>query len=143
MQSMTIMNKLKDKDDKEAYACLKEMLQESESSDQYYYLLKEFIVLTEDERSYVRVRGFLLACAQYRWDKEGILKKNLDVLLTMLDDEKPSAVRQCLKGLMDVVGIDQEIDAQIEKKLERMNLRKYKESMSSLIEKDIRNLRAK
>lgn len=59
----------------------------------------------------------------------------------MLHDEKPIAVRQCLKALHTVVLFQFELCDAIEEELKKMNLSQYKDTMSPLIQKDIDELR--
>ena len=60
----------------------------------------------------------------------------------MLDDEKSTAVRQCLTALHSVVTYQPELCVQIEGKLEEMDLLQHKENMIPLLQKDIGELRA-
>ena len=61
--------------------------------------------------------------------------------LSILDDEKPTAVRQCLAALHNVVLYQPKLSEFIEIKLDQMDLSKYKDSRSPLIQKDIDELR--
>ena len=89
----------------------------------------------------MRVRGFRLACAQAQWDAEKKWLENANTLLSMLDDDKPTAVRQCLAALHSVVLYQPELNEKIERKLNTMNLSKYKDSMAPLIQKHMEELR--
>ena len=90
--------------------------------------------MTEDSRSFIRVRGFRLACAQAKWDAENRLDTDLDILLRMLDDEKPTAVRQCLAALHKIVICKPNLGERILAGMDEMDLSKYKDSMAPLIE---------
>lgn len=59
----------------------------------------------------------------------------------MLNDPKPAVVRQCLNALHEVVLFRPELSGEIENALTEIDLSKYKNSMSPLIEKDIEALR--
>ena len=60
----------------------------------------------------------------------------------MLDDEKPTVVRQCLAALHMVVLYQPGLADRIEAKLDAMDLSGYRDSMRPLIEKDIAELRS-
>ena len=93
--------------------------------------------LLRDKNSLVRVRGFRLACAQARWDTEGRLDAALDTLLAMLEDDRPTAVRQCLAALPALLRWKPALTGAVEAKLAALDLSKYRDSMRPLIEKDI------
>ena len=137
---MDIKNILTAKDESKAYAEVKKMLAESEKSNKYYEYIDEFIELLSNNKSYVRTRAFLLCSKQARWDKEGKLKNILPSMLVLLHDEKPTVVRQCLNALKEVVAYLPDTIKIIEKELKKIDLSKYKDSMSPLIQKDIDEL---
>lgn len=132
-----IFTLLKDADDKKAYAFFREIKKESEKSSVHYADFEGFAELLEDASSYVRTRGFSLCCAQARWDVEGKLQRSLPRLLLMLRDDRPTAVRQCIKALYEVVEYRDELCDAVEAGLSGMELSKYSDSMRPLIKKDI------
>ena len=134
---MDIITGLQSKKNTEAYQLLQLLEKQSEETDELYALFDDFIGLLGSSSSYVRVRGFRLACAQARWDTEEKIEKNLDGLLAALDDEKPTAVRQCLAALHTVAGYKPDLAGKIQDKLDKMDLSDYHDSMRPLIEKDI------
>ncbi|MCI7767935.1 MAG: hypothetical protein MSJ26_08170 [Oscillospiraceae bacterium] len=67
-----------------AFKLLIELEKLSESSDELYPYFDEFIKLTKSGNSFVRIRGFRLACAMARWDFENRLERDIDILLDML-----------------------------------------------------------
>lgn len=138
---MDIIAGLQSKDDREAYRLLLLLEQRSEESDELYGCLEDFLGLLHSKSAFVRVRGFRLACAQARWDAEDRLERHLDALLTMLDDPKPTAVRQCLAALGPVILHKPGLRGRIAVKLDGMDLSKYKDSMRPLIGRDIQALR--
>lgn len=139
---MDIMALLRSKENTEAYQLLLLLERESEKSDGLCGSLDEFLTLLKDKSSLVRTRGFRLICAQARWDRDGWFKEHLEELFSMLDDEKSTAVRQCLTALHSVVTYQPELCVQIEGKLEEMDLLQHKENMIPLLQKDIGELRA-
>ena len=131
---------MKNSNSKEAYELLLELEKQAAESDILYGYFDDFVKLTNDESSYVRIRGFRLVCAQAQWDTENKLGKNINALLCMLSDVKPIAVRQCLAALHSVVLYKPELTDSIIEQLQRLDLSKYKDSMAPLIEKDIEEL---
>lgn len=138
---MDIFAGLQSENNREAYQLLLLLEQRSAESAELYDCLEDFLGLLRSKSAFVRVRGFRLACAQARWDAEGRLERHLDTLLAMLDDPKPTAVRQCLAALRDVALYKPGLRSGIEAKLNVMDLSKYKDTMRPLIEKDIQALR--
>ncbi|MDD6032344.1 MAG: SufBD protein [Oscillospiraceae bacterium] len=139
---MDMMDVLKSSGNDEAYRLLLSLEKESAETNRLYPLLEEFTALTQSKSSLVRVRGFRLACAQARWDTEHRFDKCLETLLTMLDDHKATAVRQCLKALESVALCRPDLHDRIRQKLSGMELSKYKDSMRPLIQKDMEQLQA-
>ena len=135
-----IIEALQDKDDKKAYALSKEIIAKSVTSDEYYSFFDEFTGLLTAKSSYVRTRGFALCCAQARWDEEGRLAEAIPDMLALLHDEKPTVVRQCLAALHEVILYRPELHEVIKSEVEKIDVSKYKDSMSPLIKKDIDEL---
>ena len=140
---MDIIAGLQNKKDTEAHQLLLQLEAQSADSDELYGYFEEFLELMKSKSSFVRTRGFRLACAQAKWDVDEKIEKNLDRLLSMLDDQKPTAVRQCLAALHIVVLYKPNLAERIGEKLDTMDLSKYKDSMRPLIQKDIEELRRK
>ena len=137
---MEMMTVLRGKNSGEAYQLLQLLEQRSAESDELYTSLEDFLDLLRDKNSLVRVRGFRLACAQARWDTEGRLDAALDTLLAMLEDDRPTAVRQCLAALPALLRWKPALSGAVEAKLAALDLSKYRDSMRPLIEKDIASL---
>ena len=138
---MDIITGLQNKKDTEAHQLLLQLEKQSAESNTLYEYFDDFINLLKNKSSFVRTRGFRLACAQAQWDVENKIQKNLELMLLMIDDEKPTAVRQCLTALHTVVLYKPELFETIIAKLDAMDLSKYKDSMSPLIKKDMEELR--
>jgi len=138
---MDVIAGLQSKDNNEAYQLLLLLEQRSAESDELYGCLEDFIGLLKSKSAFVRVRGFRLACAQAPWDAEGRLDRELDRLLSMLDDPKPAAVRQYLAALPVLIRQKPDLRARIGAGLDAIELSKYKDSMRPLIEADIAALR--
>ena len=61
-------------------------------------------------------------------------------MLKLLNDSKPTVVRQCLSALHEVVLYRPELSGIIQEALMAIDLSKYKDSMAPLIMKDIKSL---
>ena len=136
-----ILRKLTDKNNKTAYEFAKQLGVESSESDKYLAMIPRFAELLQDKNSYVRTRAFVLICNQARWADSGQIEAVFDKMILLLNDPKPTVVRQCLEALHEVVLFRPELSDEIETVLDEMDLSKYKDSMLPLIEKDIEALR--
>ena len=131
-----MLEALQDRDDKKAYAFSKEIRETSAVSDAYYSYFEDFASLLTAKSSYVRSRGFALCCAQARWDTEGKLQNSLPAMVTLLYDEKPTVVRQCLAALHEVVLFRPELSGKLCEAVKKIDLTRYKNTMAPLIKKD-------
>lgn len=135
-----IISRLRDKDEKAAYEFVKQLVVESAASDKYLGLIPEFAQMLTDKNSYVRTRGFGMICNQARWANDGQIEAVFDEMSALLKDEKPTVVRQCLAALHEVVLYRPELTDKIIDAVSKIDLKKYKDSMSPLIEKDMKEL---
>ena len=85
----------------------------------------------------MRTRGFCLICNQARWADDGQIEVVFDKMSELLTDDKPTVVRQCLGALNEVVLFRPEMTERIVQAVNRIDLSKYKDSMSPLIERDM------
>lgn len=137
-----IISKLKDKNEKAAYEFAKKIGVESAESDKYLKYIHEFSDMLEDHNSYVRTRAFFLICNQARWDDDGQIEDVFGRMSNLLYDSKPTVVRQCLAALHEVVLYRPEMADGIIEAVGKIDITKYKDSMSPLIKKDIEELLA-
>lgn len=137
-----IIVRLQDKDDKKAYELTKSMLVESADSNKYYPYFADFISFLSNRSSFIRTRGFMLACAQAPWDEEGKLAGSISELLKLLKDDKPTVIRQCLLALVPVVQYQPQLGRIIAQAVREIDLTKYKDSMTPLIRHDQEKLLA-
>ena len=135
-----IILKLRDKDDKAAYEYSKLLGAESAESDKYLPMIPQFADMLEDKSSYVRARGFILICNQAKWAKDGQIADVFDRMRVLLYDSQPTVVRQCLLALHEVALYRSEMAEMITDAVDKIDVLKYKESMSQLIKKDIDEL---
>ena len=140
MELDVLLSLLTAKDTKQSYDAFLELERLSEESDDLYPYTERFADMVSDRAWAVRCRGFRLFCKQARWDTDGVIDCCLDRALAILEDEKPTAVRQALAALLDVVPHKPELWPVIRVRLETMDLSRYKDSMSPLIQKDMETL---
>lgn len=136
-----LMQGITQADDKKAYEYARQVCAMSAASPAYYSRLEDFLPMLLDDSSFVRTRGFMLICAQARWDTEGRIARHWDRLSAMLHDPRPTALRQSLKALHEVALFRPELCGLIEQELDRIDLTGYRDSMSPLIARDIEELR--
>ena len=129
-----------DKDTKEAYYNLLLLEQLSETTNKLYPYFYDFFEMIHSEKYVVRVRGYRLLCKQAKWDNENRINEILDELLAHIEDEKPTAVRQKIKSLEDIVPYKKELNDKIKKVALSIDCSRFKDTMSPLITKDIQNL---
>lgn len=131
------LENLYNEDNNSAYKTLLELETITTESNELYSYFKDLLEMLNDEKTFIRVRGFRLICSLAKWDNENKINKNIDVILKELEDDKGTAVRQCLEKLNLILMYKIEITYIIKNKLKNLDLSKYKKSMQSLIEKDI------
>ena len=109
-------------------------IDKSEMLYEYFDDIKKMLL---DEKSHIRMRGFRIICKLSKWDRDNKTNNAIESLLNVLDDEKPTIVRQCLALLNSLLLYKPDLSNKIESKLKNMDLSKYKDSMKTLIQKDI------
>lgn len=140
MNKQEIIKRLTYKDDKKAYEYAKEIGVESAKSDKYLDMIPDFASMLQDQNSYIRTRFFILICNQARWANDGQIKDVYKQMSPLLNDPKPTVVRQCLNALHEVALFRPEMCDDIKKSLSKIDLNIYKDSMVPLIKKDIDEL---
>ncbi len=138
---MNIKEKIKmlyEKDSNETYKNLLELEALSEKENSLYQYFNEFLKIIENEKYSIRVRGYRLLCKQAKWDVDNKINNIIDKLLSEVEDEKPTAVRQKIKALQDIIVVKKELSDKVKKRLLEINVFKYKDTMQSLIQKDIK-----
>ena len=128
---------LYNEDNNSAYKTLLELEIITTESNELYNYFNEFLKMLNNEKTFIRVRGFRLICSLAKWDNENKINKNTDIILKELEDEKGTSVRQCLEKLNLILIHKIELTDIIENKVRNLELSKYKESMQFLIKKDI------
>ena len=136
-QAAELVEALRSKDETKAYQCFKLLEKESSDTDHVYPFFDLFADMIEDENSYVRTRGLLLIAANARWDTENKIDELIDSYLKHIEDVKPITSRQCIKALPSIVKYKPDLYDCICTALEQANPGIYRDSMSSLVMRDI------
>ena len=140
MNKKEIIQRLIDKDDKQAYEYAKKIGIESAKSNKYLDMIPDFASMLQDKSSFVRTRFFILICNQARWANDGQIENVYEQMEPLLNDSKPTVVRQCLNALHEIALFRPEMCDAIKKTISKIDLSIYKDSMSPLIKKDIDEL---
>lgn len=131
---------LYNKYDKASYNNLLALEMELTESNELYDYFDELLKMLKNEKSYIRVRAFRLICALAKWDKDDKIESNIDTILNELDDNVSTSVRQCLNKINILLIYKPKLSEKVKIKLKKIDVSKYKESMQSLIKKDIDNI---
>ena len=128
---------LYNEDNNIAYKTLLELETITTESNELYDYFNEFLEMLNNNKTFIRVRGFRLICCLAKWDNENKINNNINIILKELEDEKGTSLRQCLEKLKLILMYKVDLTDIIENKVRNLDLSKYKESMQSLIKKDI------
>lgn len=134
---MNIRDILCAKDIKPSYRLFLQLEQQAGEDPALFEEAPLYLQMLDSESSYQRVRGFRMLCAGAKWDKAGVISANLPRILAQLQDEKPTAVRQCLAALPGLVRGRPELTVQVCQKVAGLDLSGYRDSMGPLIRKDM------
>ena len=129
--------KLTFKDDKYACAFADKIISESQKTDEWYEYFDDFASLLDYPKSLVRNRVLYILAANAQWDEENRFDAIISDYLTHITDEKPITARQCVKALAQVGMAKPQYIPRIVFCLQSADVSKQKDSMRSLIEKDI------
>lgn len=130
------------KDVKKAYLVLIELEKTSEVDNILYPYINKFVDMMQSKNYYVKIRGFRLFCMQSRWDDHRFIDKNIDLALDILNDERPTIIRQTLEYLREIAIYKGELKGKILGKIDNLDTTKFKDSMKDLINKDIVKLKS-
>ena len=140
MNNNLVIKKLIDKDDKQAYEYAKRIGIESAKTNKYVDMIPDFASMLQDKNSFIRTRFFILICDQARWASNNQIENVFDQMKPLLNDPKPTVVRQCLNALHEVILFRPEMCDVIKNTISSIDLSIYKDSMAPLIKKDIDEL---
>ena len=137
MNKEEIFNILYGKETWDIWRDLQEIESSIDKSEMLYEYFDDIKKMLLDEKSHIRMRGFRIICKLSKWDRDNKTNNAIESMLNVLDDEKPTIVRQCLASLNSLLLYKPDLSNKIESKLKNMDLSKYKDSMKPLIQKDI------
>ena len=137
MNKEEILNILYGKETRDIWRNFQEIESSIDKSEMLYEYFDDIKKMLLDEKSHIRMRGFRIICKLSKWDRDNKTNNAIESLLNVLDDEKPTIVRQCLASLNSLLLYKPDLSNKIESKLKNMDLAKYKDSMKPLIQKDI------
>mgnify|MGYP003617968152 FL=1 len=135
-----LLQALDRKDNTEAYQALLELERLSSDSNVLYTYTEKFAEMTESDRNVVRVRGVRLFCSQAKWDSGSMIDRFLDQVLSVLQDDRPTTVRQTLAALQDVVRYKPELRDKVIEAADKIDVSRYKDTMQGLLIGDIGRL---
>lgn len=128
---------LSEKDDKIRYQAFLLLQSRSAYFDDVYPYWQEFAKKLDSENSYQRSIGVMLIAESARWDRENKLDDIMDKYFTILNDEKPITIRQCIQSLGRIVPYKAHLHMEIAHKLMSINITEIRETMRKLILLDI------
>ena len=134
-----LVNGLTDKNDENAYKCRQKLQLLSEQNNEVYKYFDEFADMLDNDKSYIRTRGFILISANARWDIDCRIDEIIDKYLKRINDIKPITARQCIQALPNLAKHKPELKEDIIKALNKVDVSIYADSMQSVVYKDVRD----
>lgn len=133
----SVLTLLTAKDTKEALMAFKKLEAVCLGEPIYMDKLESFLPALNAETPSGRGRAFKFFMINARWDSQNIIDTHLEEILAILDDSKAPIIRQCIPYLVYLTEAKPEMTPLIRQKLENLDLSQFKESMQSLIKRDI------
>lgn len=128
---------LSEKDDKIRYHSFLILQHRSGYSGDVYQYWSTFCEKLKSENSYQRSIGLMLIAANSKWDIENKLDDVIDDYLSLIYDEKPITVRQCIQYLCEIVPYKKHLLMKISDRLMALKISEIRETMKKLILIDI------
>ena len=132
-----LVDGLMNSDANQAYQCLKQLEDISSHSAEVYPFFDIFVEMLDNTNSYIRTRGIVLIAANAKWDVDYRVDEIIDKYLKYIMDDKPITARQCIKALPSIVKYKPDLKDDIINALRRADPSRYKESMQTLILRDV------
>ena len=136
LDTMDIQEILCAKDTKGSYALFLQLEQQAGEAPALFEEYRLYLEMLRSESSYHRVRGFRMLCAGAKWDTQGVIRENLPQILAQLEDQKTTAVRQCLAALPALVKGRPELTSKISDAVAALDFSGCRDTMRPLLEKD-------
>ncbi|SMC68669.1 hypothetical protein [Papillibacter cinnamivorans] len=95
---------LNEKEDKIRYRSFLLLQHRSSASPDVYPYWEDFRAKLKNDNSYQRSIGIMLLAENARWDTGGQAKEALDDCFSLLSDERPITIRQCIQSLENLSG---------------------------------------
>lgn len=128
---------LSEKDDTLRYHSFLLLKYRSEYSDDVYPYWAAFCEKLKSMNSYQRSIGAMLIAANARWDTENKTDSIIDEYMSLLHDEKPITVRQCIQALSGIVQCKNHLHGKIAERLISFNMDGIRETMQKPVLMDI------
>lgn len=109
----------------------------SQTSNELYQYMDQFLTLIENSNSYVRTRGLVLIVANAKYDINNKIDENIDRILAHLTDPKPITSRQFIQVLPELAISKPYLKEYTLRALRTADTQKYADSMKPLVDKDI------
>lgn len=124
----------------DVYRNFKIITKKAQSNNELYKYFDEFLEMLDSEKSHIKLRGFIIICKLSKWDKDNKINQNMDKLLTIFDEKKPTIIRMSLSSLRDIIEYKPDLLDIILNKIKLIDCDSFKDSMSPLIKKDIERI---
>ena len=128
---------LSEKDDTIRYNSFLLLKHHSKDFGDVYPYWDIFSEKLKSNNSYQRNIGLVLIAANAKWDKDNMLDDIIDEYLSLLYDEKPITVRQCIQSLCEIIPYKKHLLAKIADKLMYFDITQIRETMRKLVLADI------
>lgn len=131
---------LASKEDTIRYPAFLLLQNRSEQRDDVYPYWDQFRAKLHSQNSYQRNIGLTLIACNTTWDRDHRIDDTIEDYLSLLDDEKPITIRQCLQGLSRIVSYAPHLHSRIAERLMDVPISAIQSSMQKLILMDILNV---
>jgi len=128
---------LSEKNDKIRYQSFLLLQERMKYANDVYPYWEEFRKKLRSENSYQRSIGLMMIAGNVKWDKDNKFEEMLDEFCSLLNDEKPITVRQCIQSFREIVPYTTKLNLCIAQALMNINIPILKETMRKLILFDI------
>jgi len=131
------VNSLSEKDDTIRYHYFLLLQHRSKDFGDVYPYWDIFCEKLKSENSYQRSLGLMLIAANAKWDIDNKIDYVIDEYLSLVYDEKPITIRQCIQALSGIVPYKSHLNMKIANKLMSISISDIKATMQKLILIDI------